>query len=119
MLLVEMQERFLNCQMVSSPTTANRQVVTIIECAWTTSYKELQNPSNPVYLRGTLFVSTATQVRRKDDSQSRVLHVGTSSVTDRLVGDGEFTEVVTGHLWLDLDGGEGLSVLFISFLTQG
>jgi len=35
-------------------------------------------------------------------------------VTDRLVGDGEFTEVVTGHLWLNLDGGERLSVLVIS-----
>jgi hypothetical protein len=48
------------------------------------------------------------------NSQSRVLHVGTSTVTDRLVGDGEFTEVVTGHLRLDLNGGEGLSVLYVS-----
>lgn len=43
--------------------------------------------------------------------QSRVLHVGTSRVTDRLVSDGEFTEVVASHLRLNLDGGEGLAVL--------
>jgi len=70
-------------------------------------------PDDPVYLRGTLDYQYDTRIDFvKMDPQSRVLHVGTSSVTDRLVGDGEFTEVVTGHLWLDLDGGERLSVLF-------
>lgn len=34
-----------------------------------------------------------------------------SSVRDRLVRDGEFTEVVTGHLRLDFNGGEGLAVV--------
>lgn len=75
-----------------------------------------------------------TRDKPNKDSQSRVLHVGTSTVTDRLVRDAiivrlhvsrrdetfwgsgqedlrEFTEVVTSHLWLDLDGGERLSVL--------
>ncbi len=61
-------------------------------------------------------------------NESRVLHVGTSTVTDGLVGDTmvrrsvdvrmddlrELSEVVTGHLWLDLDSGERLSVLPIS-----
>jgi hypothetical protein len=75
-------------------------------------------PFDPVYLRGTLFVSIPGEQKAKRNSQSRVLHVGTSTVTDRLVGDGEFTEVVTGHLWLDLDGGEGLSVLPISSLIN-
>lgn len=69
-------------------------------------------PDDPVYLRGTLeYQYDNNNDLVTMDPQSRVLHVGTSSVTDRLVGDGEFTEVVTGHLWLDLDGGERLSVL--------
>jgi hypothetical protein len=34
-----------------------------------------------------------------------------TTVTDGLVGDGELSEVVSGHLGLDLDGGERLSVL--------
>jgi hypothetical protein len=34
-----------------------------------------------------------------------------TTVLDRLVGDGEFTEVVTNHLGLDLDLVEGLSVV--------
>lgn len=46
-----------------------------------------------------------------EGNESRVLHVGTSRVTDRLVSDGEFTEVVASHLRLNLDGGEGLAVV--------
>ena len=77
---------------------------------------ELRRTKNSKTLRTCLLEGNANCqyalfVNSRNDLQSRVLHVGTSTVTDRLVGDGEFTEVVTGHLWLDLDGGEGLSVL--------
>lgn len=34
-----------------------------------------------------------------------------TTVSDGLVGDGELSEVVAGHLGLDLNGGERLSVL--------
>lgn len=45
-------------------------------------------------------------------------------MTDRLVSDGEFTEVVASHLRLNLDGGEGLAVLnfksdFVSPCVRG
>lgn len=44
--------------------------------------------------------------------EARVGHVGTTTVADGLVGDGELAEVVAGHLGLDLNGGEGLAVLW-------
>ena len=45
-----------------------------------------------------------------NESGSGGTETGTT-VTDGLVGDGELSEVVSGHLGLDLDGGERLSVL--------